>query len=74
MKKSKLLWDSAEKRAKAHFSIENIGTLSFEVEANLPGGGERQTADEKRALALRHARLLVRGLASELEREAGAKA
>jgi hypothetical protein len=69
MAKTKLHWDGIDRKAKAHFSIEHVGTLSFEVESNLPGGGIRQTAEEKRALALRHAQLLLRGLTTELERE-----
>lgn len=70
MTKKKLHWDGgSDRKIKAHFSIEHVGNLSFEVESNLPGCGSRQSAEEKRALALRHAQLLVRGLAKELERE-----
>jgi hypothetical protein len=70
MAKKKLHWDGgSDKKIKAHFSIEHVGSLSFEVESTLPGDGSRLTAEEKRALALRHAQLLVRGLAKELDRE-----
>jgi hypothetical protein len=65
MKKSKLVWNERDGRAKAAFSISHIGQLSFEVEAELPG----QSPAECHALALRHAKLLVRNLASELERQ-----
>jgi hypothetical protein len=69
MAKKKLSWESVERNAKGRFSMENVGSLSFEVESTLPGGAPAQTPDERRVLALRHAQLLLRGLAAELERE-----
>ena len=71
MSASKLVWNETERQAKAAFSIAHVGRLSFEVEAELPGAGARQTPEERHALALRHARLLVRNLANELERQQG---
>lgn len=69
MSKSKLVWNDGDRLAKAAFTIENIGRVSIEVEAELPGAGPGQSAQERRALALRHARLLVRNLANALERQ-----
>jgi hypothetical protein len=65
---SKLEWNETERSAKAAFSISDVGHLSFEVAAEMPGAGARQTPEERHALALRHAKLLVRNLANELER------
>ncbi len=70
MSKARLTWNEEAKSFKADYHIEHVGNIHFEVDSNLPGGGARQTGEEKRALALRHARLLVRGLAAELERQA----
>lgn len=69
MSNSKLTWNEENKSVKADYHIEHVGNLHFEVDSNLPGGGVRQSAEERRALALRHAKLLVRGLAAELERQ-----
>jgi hypothetical protein len=69
MSNSKLTWNEESKSFKADYHIEHVGNLHFEVDSNLPRGGDRQSAKEKRALALRHAQLLVRGLAAELERQ-----
>jgi hypothetical protein len=69
MTKKNLRWETGDQVAKAEFSIEHVGILKFEVESKLPGGGTRQTAEERKALALRHAKLLVRNLANELERQ-----
>jgi hypothetical protein len=69
MTKSKLIWSESDHLAKANFTIDHVGRLNFEVASDLPGTGERQPAEERRALALRHAKLLVRNLASELERQ-----
>jgi hypothetical protein len=70
MSNSKLTWNEESKSFKANYRIEHVGNIHFEVDSNLPGGGARQSPEEKRALALRHAQLLVRGLATELERQA----
>ena len=69
MSNSTFVWNENEGVAKAAFSISQVGRLSFEVEAGLPGAGARQTPEERHALALRHAKLLVRNLANELERQ-----
>jgi len=68
MSNSKLTWNEESKTVKADYQIKHVGNLHFEVDSNLPGG-VRQSAEEKRALALRHAKLLLRGLATELERQ-----
>jgi hypothetical protein len=68
MKKSKLLWTDENRQAKARFSITYVGELTIEVESEVPGGGSRN-AEERKALAMRHAKLLVRNLANELERQ-----
>ena len=69
MKKSRLLWTDEQQPAKAEFSIPYVGQLTIEVESELPGTGAEQTPAERKALAIRHAKLLVRNLASELERQ-----
>jgi hypothetical protein len=69
MKKSRLLWTDEQRQAKAQFSIPYVGQLTIEVESELPGADARQTAAERKALAIRHAKLLVRNLANELERQ-----
>jgi hypothetical protein len=69
MSKSKLVWTEENHLAKADFTIDHVGRLNFEVASDLPGAGEGQPAEERRALALRHAKLLVRNLANELERQ-----
>lgn len=58
-----------ERDDQAAFSIAHIGRLNLEVEAHWPGAGLGQTPEERHALALRHAKLLVRNLANELERQ-----
>lgn len=70
MSKTRLTWNEDTKSFKANYRIEHVGNIHFEVDSNLPGGGARQSVDEKKALALRHAKLLVRSLAAELERQA----
>ncbi len=52
----------------ASFRI-HVGELTFEVESAFPGGESAHTPEEQRALAVRHARLLVRNLANELDRQ-----
>jgi hypothetical protein len=69
MAKTKLHWESVDRIAKAEFSIEHVGSLRFEIDSKPPDDGARQSAEERKALALRHAKLLVRNLASELERQ-----
>jgi hypothetical protein len=69
MSVSKLVWNETERQAKAAFYIANVGTLNFEVESKLPGAGAWESPEERHALALRHAKLLVRNLANELERQ-----
>ncbi|WP_119271404.1 hypothetical protein [Taklimakanibacter deserti] len=69
MSKSKLIWSEEDHSAKANFTIDHVGRLNFEVASDLPGAGLDQPAAERRALALRHAKLLVRNLANELERQ-----
>lgn len=67
MKKSNLQWTDDDHQAKAQFSIPYVGELTIAVESGVPGTSA-QTAAERKALAIRHAKLLVRNLASELER------
>lgn len=69
MSTNRLTWNEETKSFKANYRIEHVGNLHFEVDSNLPGGA-RQSAAERKALALRHAKLLVRNLAAELERQA----
>jgi hypothetical protein len=69
MSTSKLVWNENERGAKAAFSISHVGRVTFEVDSELPGSAARQTPEERHALALRHAKLLVRNLASQLERQ-----
>lgn len=70
MSTNRLTWNEETKSFKANYRIEHVGNLHFEVDSNLPGGGVRQSDAERKALALRHAKLLVRSLAAELERQA----
>ncbi|WP_119390993.1 hypothetical protein [Taklimakanibacter lacteus] len=70
MGNTRLTWNEETRSFKANYRIEHVGNIHFEVDSNLPGGGARQSGDEKKALALRHAKLLVRSLAAELERQA----
>jgi hypothetical protein len=67
MRQSKLIWKDGRKSARASFSIPLVGELNIEVESQLPGAGSMQSEAERKALALRHARLLVRNLANELD-------
>jgi len=69
MSKSTLQWTDEQQQAKAQFSIPYVGQLTIEVESGLPGSGSTQTPAERKALAIRHAKLLVRNLANELERQ-----
>lgn len=69
MSRSKLIWSEGDHLAKANFTIDHVGRLNIEVAADFPGAGENQPAEERRALALRHAKLLVRSLANELDRQ-----
>ena len=62
MKKSTLLWTDDRQQAKAHFTIPYVGQLTIEVESELPGTDGPQTPAERKALAIRHAKLLVRNL------------
>jgi hypothetical protein len=68
MTHSKLVWNENERGAKAAFSITHVGRVTFEVESELPGA--EIAKQERHALALRHAKLLVRSLAKQLERQA----
>jgi hypothetical protein len=69
VKKSKLLWTDGNRQATARFSIPYVGELTIEVESEIPGAEAEQSVAERRALAIRHAKLLVRNLANELERQ-----
>jgi hypothetical protein len=69
MSKTKLEWNDGERHSKAAFTIEYVGRVNIEVDSALPGSGARQSPEERHALALRHARLLVRNLANALERQ-----
>jgi hypothetical protein len=71
MKKSKLLWTDGSRQATARFSIPYVGELTVEVESELPGADTEQSTAERRALAIRHAKLLLRNLANELDRQSG---
>ena len=68
MRTSRLIWLDGSRNATATFRIPYVGELTIEVEAELPG--DKQTAEERRALAIRHAQLLLRNLANELDRQA----
>jgi len=70
MKNSNLTWKDGDRTATANFKIPYVGELSIEVESALPGGGSGQTPAERKSLAVRHARLLIRNLANQLDREA----
>ena len=69
MSNSKLTWNEETKSFKANYHIEHVGNIHFEVDSTLPSGDSKQAAFERKALALRHAKLLVRSLAAELERQ-----
>ena len=69
MSTSRLTWNEETKSFKANYHIEHVGNIHFEVDSNLPSGDSKQDAHERKALALRHAKLLVRSLAAELERQ-----
>jgi hypothetical protein len=64
----KLAWEYGGRSATATFAILNVGELSLRVEAELPGTDGRQTPEEQKQLALRHARLLARNLMNALDR------
>ena len=66
---SKLVWEEGDKLTKAAFTIQNVGRVTIEVESKFPGSGPNRTPDERRAVALRHARLLARNLSNALERQ-----
>jgi hypothetical protein len=68
MKQSKLVWAEDDGKATAHFSIDFVGDLTIQVQSDLPGTNSGQSPDDKHALAIRHAKLLIRNLASELDR------
>ena len=70
MSNSNLTWKDGDRTATANFRIPNVGQLSIEVDSALPGNGSGHTAAERKSLAIRHARLLIRNLANQLEREA----
>ena len=55
MSTSGLVWKDGERGARLTFRIPHVGELTIEVESKLPGTGIRQTPEERRALALRHA-------------------
>jgi hypothetical protein len=69
MSEGKLSWQQTGHQAKASYSIPYVGEVSLNVEAELPGAGDLQTPEEQKELALRHAKLLVRSLAHELDRQ-----
>jgi hypothetical protein len=64
----KPVWQYGERTAQLTFAIPHVGELSLTVHAALPGAGWRQTPEEQKELAMRHAILLVRNLANVLER------
>lgn len=65
----KPVWHYGERTAKLTFTVPYVGEVSVTVHAALPGGGWRQTSEERKELAARHAVLLVRNLANALERD-----
>jgi hypothetical protein len=69
MSATKLEWNDGDRQSKAAFTIEYVGRVNIEVESGLPGSGAGLSREERRALALRHAKLLVRNLANALERQ-----
>ena len=69
MRQAKFVWKDGEKSAQASFTIPLVGEVSLEVEADLPATGGKQTSEQRKALAMRHARLLVRNLVHELDRQ-----
>ena len=70
MSNSHLTWTDGDRTATANFAIPNVGQLSIEVESALPSDGPGQTPEERKLLAIRHARLPIRNLANRLDREA----
>jgi len=58
----KLVWEQGQRTAKVTFTIPYVGKLVLEVEL-----GDRETAEERKALAFRQAKLLVRNLANTLD-------
>jgi hypothetical protein len=69
MRQAKFVWKDGAKGAQASFTIPLVGEVSLEVEADLPATGAKQTREQRKALAMRHARLLVRNLVNELDRQ-----
>lgn len=67
---AKLIWQLGERTAKASYSIAYIGELHIEVHAELAGAIGGESADDRRELALRHVRLLVRNFVDALDRNA----
>lgn len=67
----KLVWQQERRTAKASYSIPYVGEMHVTVNAELPGAGDRESADERREIALRHVRLLVRNFLNALDRAAG---
>jgi hypothetical protein len=65
---AKLIWQLGDRTAKLTFAIPYVGELSLTVEAELPGAGLRQTPDEQKGLALRHANLMLRNLMNALDK------
>jgi hypothetical protein len=65
---AKLTWQLGDRTAKLTFAIPYVEELSLTVEAELPGAGLRQTPDEQKGLALRHANLMLRNLMNALDK------
>jgi hypothetical protein len=65
---AKLTWQLGDRTAKLTFAIPYVEELSLTVEAELPGAGLRQTSDEQKGLALRHANLMLRNLMNALDK------
>jgi len=67
MSMTKLESSDGDRHSKAAFTIEYVRRVNIEVESGLLGSGLGLSPQEHRALALRHAKLLVRNLANALE-------
>jgi hypothetical protein len=65
---AKLIWQLGDRTAKVAFAVPYLGELSLTVATELPGAGLRQTPDEQKALALRHAKLMLRSLMNALDK------
>ncbi len=70
MATNRIIWKDGDRNTEASFRIPYVGELTIQVESELPGSGTKQTEEERRALAIRHAQLLIRNLANELDRQA----